>query len=140
MTTDFLDAHNRHHLDAETLHGLCRLANADHLFGIATECGLKRLMLAFGMPFDTGRDAPRERDDRTHIDEIWNRYETYRSGHPAGTAYSLPSTKNPFSDWEASQRYAHESNFDPARVARHRTAARFVSNLVRKARLNGLIP
>jgi len=139
MTTDFLDAHRRHQRDAETLHGLSRLPNADHLYGIAAECGLKRLMLAFGMPFDTGRDAPKRRRDKTHINEIWKRYETYRSGDPFGAAYSLPSATNPFSHWDASQRYAHQSNFDSARVARHQTAARSVRQLVRKAQLNGLI-
>jgi len=40
---DFLDAHERHWEDAELLFGNRRWANADHLYGLAAECGLKAL-------------------------------------------------------------------------------------------------
>jgi hypothetical protein len=40
MNADFLDAHYRHWQDAELLFGRGRLANADHLYGLAAECGL----------------------------------------------------------------------------------------------------
>jgi hypothetical protein len=42
MNTDFLDAHERHHDDADHLHANARHANADHLYGVSAECGLKR--------------------------------------------------------------------------------------------------
>lgn len=102
MQADFLDAHDRHWDDAEYLRQMRRWANADHLYGFATECGLKRLMLAFDMPFDSAKDAPTELKDRKHTDEIWARYESYRCGHHRGAAYALPAA-NPFSDWTATQ-------------------------------------
>ncbi len=43
MQADFLDAHERHWQDAELLLTNQRLANADHLYGMSAECGLKRL-------------------------------------------------------------------------------------------------
>lgn len=43
MQSDFLDAHNRHWQDAEQLFEAQRWANADQLFGMAAECGLKSL-------------------------------------------------------------------------------------------------
>lgn len=49
MQVDFLDAHFRHWEDVEQLFQQHRLANADHLYGLAAECGLKRLMMVFGM-------------------------------------------------------------------------------------------
>jgi hypothetical protein len=55
MQADFLDAHERHWQDAELLLTNQRLANADHLYGMSAECGLKRLMLAFGMTYDFRR-------------------------------------------------------------------------------------
>jgi len=138
MQSDFLDAHQRHLEDAEMLDENERLANADHLYGMSAECGLKRLMLAFGMPFDHDQDRPRDRQDRVHIDEVWQRYDVYRSGHHHGAQYPL-SSPNPFDDWHVSQRYAHRSNFDAARVQKHRTGAEEVLEMVKKARLEGLI-
>ena len=84
MQADFLDAHERHWYDAELLFTEQRWANADHLYGIAAECGLKRLMVAFGMPFDTVKNRPAELSDRSHADSVWARYESYRSGHSIG--------------------------------------------------------
>ncbi|PDW02514.1 SAM-dependent methyltransferase [Candidatus Viridilinea mediisalina] len=137
MQTDFYDAHQRHWDDAERLFGASRWANADHLYGITAECGLKRLMLAFGM--QTGvHGVPQEQHDRKHIEQIWVRYETYRSGHVAGFRYGLPPN-NPFDDWNASQRYAHQSEFEQARVTPHRTGADVVRTLVKKAALEGLL-
>lgn len=69
MQADYLDAHNRHWQDAESLFDSNRSANADHLYGMAAECGLKRLMLAFGMKFDSAKDRPSSTDDR-HLDSL----------------------------------------------------------------------
>ncbi len=140
MNTDFLDAHRRHLQDADLLFNVPRLANADHLYGIATECGLKRLMIAFGMETDRTTGAPIDRkNDRVHADEVWMRYETYQSGHVQGSRYGLPSSSNPFDDWKAGQRYGHSQCFDNARVDPHRTAAHSIHRLVKSAEMEGLV-
>jgi len=41
MSIDFLDPHDRHWEDGERLFGVSRWANADHLYGLSAECGLK---------------------------------------------------------------------------------------------------
>lgn len=115
-----------------------RLANADHLFGMAVECGLKRLMIVFGMQVRAD-GSPDGRDDRQHADRVWLRYETYRSGSHQGTAYATPNGQ-PFADWDVSQRYAHQRNFDDKRVLAHQSAALAVSGLMKRARADGLIP
>lgn len=138
MQADFLDAHERHWTDAETLLRAERWANADHLYGMTAECGLKRLMLAFGMPYDSARDRPTKSQDQVHANRIWARFESYRSGHHQGTAYVLP-TPDPFTDWDVAQRYAHQSNFGQARVVAHQCGASQVRALVQKARREGLI-
>ncbi|MDX1656931.1 MAG: SAM-dependent methyltransferase [Candidatus Competibacteraceae bacterium] len=122
MQADFLDAHQRHWQDAEALFGQSRWANADQLYGMTAECGLKRLMQAFGMTVDPPTGKPKDRLDQKHIDTIWTRYESYRGGHHQGTGYILPAP-NPFDDWDISDRYAHQSNFDLVRVQSHRTGA-----------------
>ncbi len=69
MPADFLDVHHRHWDDAERLFAAQRWANADHLYGMAAECGLKRLMRAFGMPFDSARDRS-AKALRAHADSL----------------------------------------------------------------------
>lgn len=138
MRADFLDAHERHVLDAQCLLNLQRWANADHLYGMAAECGLKRLMLAFGMPYDTSKDRPGDATDRTHIDNVWSRFESYRSGHHQGAGYILTAS-NPFADWHVAQRYAHRSSFDEARAKAHQAGSTLVHNLIQKAKREGLI-
>ncbi len=138
MRSDFPNAHRRHWRDAELLFENQRWANADHLYGMATECGLKGLMGAFGMPFDAQKDRPQASEDRTHADGVWRRYEIYRSGHLAGAGYAL-SSENPFHDWGVAQRYANESHFTQEEVRPHRESAEEVRRLVRKARLDGVL-
>ncbi len=139
MMTDFLDAHQRHWDDAERLFNAKRWANADHLYGLTAECGIKRLMLAFGMPFDAGRNAPAKREDRAHANAIWARLESYRAGYGRSTGFSLP-TLNPFRDWDISDRYAHQANFDEGRTLAHKNGAAIICNLIKKAQREGLLP
>ena len=138
MKADFLDAHDRHWDDAEILFAANRFANADHLYGIAAECGLKRLMLIFGMPVDPDTGSPNSKDDRKHPNDLWIRFECYRSGKAAGTGYALTSA-NPFGSWHVSDRYAHQSNFDQTRVEGHQAGAQEVHNLIGKAKREGLL-
>lgn len=133
---DFSDAYTRHSRDAETLFASNRLANADHLFGLAAECGLKSLMAKFGMELDG--DRPREAEDRKHIDHLWGRYGAYLSGRELAARFVLP-TPNPFSKWHVNERYELESNFTKARVEPHRDGCNQVGKLLQAARLEGLL-
>ncbi len=134
---DFYDAHLRHLRDAEILYAQSRFANADHLYGFAAECGLKRLMLRFGMPM--GGHGPQKKKDRIHADEIWKRYESYRSKHVFGAQFMLCIPPNPFVNWNAHQRYEHQSQFNQVVVDPHKAAALHVNSLIKKAQLKGLI-
>lgn len=138
MLADFLDAHERHLVDANQLFRAACWANADHLYGLAAECGLKRLMIKFGMEIITSTGSPREDYDRVHANVAWKRFESYRAGRPAGAGYALGL--NPFTDWDISQRYAHRSEFNEARAQRHKAGSDRVSALIQKARRDGLIP
>ncbi len=138
MNADFLDAHRRHLCDADYLFSTSHLANADHLYGMAAECGLKRLMIAFGMKIRATDGAPDKREDREHADKVWIRYETYRSGHLQGVQYGLPLPA-PFDDWNVSQRYEQKERFFYARVEPHHTAAHMVHALIKSAEKAGLV-
>jgi hypothetical protein len=138
MQADFLNAHGRHMDDAERLFQAGRLANADHLYGLAAECGLKALSEKLSR---SGLLDPKH--DYVHVMEdkkpgtAWSRYQVHLSGHALGTKLCTPPS-NPFSDWSASQRYAHESGFDLPRVQAHRAGAALVAGLMKTARKEGL--
>ena len=136
MQSDFFDSHNRHLSDALSLYRLQRWANADHLFGLAAECGLKRLMIAFGIKTDN--DGTPEGKYKIHINKLWGKYDTVRTGHNQGVGYALSST-NPFRIWDISDRYGSQSNFDQERVDQHRLGAEEVDRLIKRARKDGLL-
>ncbi|MGE4297110.1 MAG: hypothetical protein AB7E47_03695 [Desulfovibrionaceae bacterium] len=137
MDVDFFDAHARHWQDAEILEHASRFANADHLFGFSAECGLKGLMHCFGMRTDAS-GSPTDSKDKRHANAIWDRFEAYRAGHQTGAAYTLPRS-NPFSNWNVDQRYANQRNFDAKLVAKHKSGATSVNNLIEKAKKDGLL-
>jgi len=138
MHDDFLDAHGQHLDDAERLFQAGRWANADHLYGMAAECGLKALMEKL-----SPKGALDLKLDRKHImedkgsDTAWSRYQAYLAGHALGTKLSVPAS-NPFTNWSVSQRYAHASCFVLPRVQAHRSGAVLVVNLLKTARREGL--
>lgn len=138
MQADFFDSHERHWHDAERLFAAERYANADHLYGMAAECGLKRLMVRFGMAVDPVTGSPTDRKDWRHANDIWARFESYRSGKVEGIDYGLP-TPNPFDNWDAADRYAHQSNFNEAGVRLHQAGAAAICKLIKKAQLEGLL-
>lgn len=137
MHSDFLDASKRHWDDAESLYANQRWANADHLYGLAAECGLKRLMQVFGMQTDAG-GKPVLGDDSVHGNAIWLRYETYRGNSPLGPRYGLPNGL-PFSNWHIAHRYANQSNFNSQIIEPHRNGASAVIVLLKQAELEGFL-
>lgn len=138
MSADFVDSHERHLEDANQLFTSGRFANADQLYGFSVECGLKSLMLAFGMPFNNVKQMPVNQSDSVHADKVWDRFESYRSSHSSGANYQLSGT-NPFNDWSASQRYHNQSSFDAVKVSPHQAAAIQVNQLIKNAKLAGLV-
>lgn len=138
MQADFLDAHERHWSDAEILFQKQCWANADHLYGFAAECGLKGLMVAFGMQQNPDKEGmPLSKHDQKHIDNLKGRYETYRAG--ANAANYLLAANDPFTNWRASDRYAGRSNFSEQHVVPHQQGTLEIRNLISKARKAGLV-
>jgi hypothetical protein len=132
---DFWDAHERHWEDAELLQKEERLPNADHLYGLSAECGLKALMVGMGLAVGPRGSVPREY--RSHIDQLWDKFRTWADQQRySGYANALPR-ENPFEDWSVDQRYCHRSDFQSQSVARHRQGAQAVRGLVRAARQDG---
>jgi hypothetical protein len=138
MKSDFYNAFHRHGNDAEYLLNDSRWGNASQLYAYSAECGLKCLMVVFGMKLNPQTGIP-PNQDMVHANEIWDRYEMYRAG--AGVAhYSLPPA-NPFAGWHISDRYANDVDFNRPGTESYRKGARVVKKLVLQALLEGrLIP
>ena len=125
LTEDFLDAMDRHWQDAELLHSSERLANADHLYGLSAECGLKALL-----------EQDRKPIDRCHINELWRNCGSLVEGRAGSTSDFNPDA-NPFDDWRISDRYAHREEIISGReLQRHRSGAEQVRTMIE--RRNGM--
>ncbi len=147
MNTDYKNAARRHYEDAEILFNRLRWANADQLYGLAAECGLKAVMVGLGAPTTSTGDLK----ERIHMDKLWDsfrhfvinrnraqKYLGYLSGYPG----------NPFQDWNISQRYANTSEFQNSnddtkpsyRVISHQSAASMIiKKILQQAQNESLI-
>lgn len=128
LTEDFLDAMDRHWRDAELLRSGERLANADHLYGLSAECGLKALLEQDGNRIE-GRT-------RCHINELWRECGSLADGRAESTSDFNPEA-NPFDDWRINDRYAHHGEIIRGRqLQRHRSGAEQVRTMIE--RRNGM--
>ncbi|HVK70888.1 MAG TPA: hypothetical protein VM694_40815 [Polyangium sp.] len=155
---DYTEAANRHFRDAEALGALTppRMANADHLYGIAAECALLGILQtdptkASSFSADGGLDDRW----RKHINVLWGMFcheiERHRSlgfvmshlrsefpeqPRRPGDRPRFPS--NPFKGWSVDQRYLSEASvateIHPGAVEQHQRAAKHCLQLLDKAR------
>ena len=121
---DYADAHFRHWTDAELLYGRERWPNADHLYGLSAECGLKAMMRLLGMPARTPRKY------RKHVDELWPMFEDFARERKGGRYLKLLPGGEPFKNWSIDDRYVNRKHFEQGRVGPHREAARGIRVLV----------
>jgi len=136
MCVDFHDAAKRHFEDAEYLLKDTRLANADHLFGLSSECALKAVMIWLGMKHKKGK--PEKKHHLVHINGLWNEFITFADNRN-GAHYTsiLTGGLNPFDDWDVSQRYRHGSEITGKIVNKHHQAAKDTRLILETAILNG---
>ena len=128
---DFVDAHRRHWTDAELLYGDRRWPNADHLYGLSAECGLKAVMRRLGMRAETPRKY------RKHVCELWPIFEDFARERNGVRYLKLLPGGEPFDDWSIDDRYAHREHFDQGRVGPHREAACGIRRMVRSMEQDG---
>lgn len=138
MNAHFHDAAQRHWEDAGYLFAAQRLANADHLFGLAAECALKAVMLPLGMELlHSGR--PKEKK-HGHIDGLWDEFLTFATNR-GGARYAdlLASYENPFANWKVDQRYAARSAFLLPIVQDHKRGADLAKFCLDMAKVDGVV-
>ncbi len=94
MTENYWDAYQRHKQDGRDLLARARWANADHLIGLAAECGLKYVM----------EEIDGKKPKKGHIKAVWNYFARDLQGI-TNLPYILPRDDHPFKDWDVSDRY-----------------------------------
>lgn len=88
LPDDFIDAHRRHWEDAELLFDSGRWPNADQLYGISAECGLKALVMRCpGMP----PKIPRKYKE--HVDKLWPIFEDFAREQKGGRYLKLATRR-----------------------------------------------
>ena len=132
---DFHAAHLRHWRDAELLFEHRRWANADHLYGLSAECGLKALMVDLGMEVTEDDGRPARPEHRQHVNALWSEFISFAIGNSFQYLDMLPDGE-PFDDWSTADRYAHGSHFSDAGVSPHRSAADAVRKMMQTAQLD----
>ena len=85
---DFHDAHLRHWQDAELLFRHDRWANADQLYGLSAECGLKAVMRLLEMPVGQ-HGVPTKREHRAHMPQLWAEFTAFVRGRGRSTTAAV---------------------------------------------------
>ena len=129
FSDDYADAHDRHWKDEERLFACPAWANADHLYGLSAECGLKAVLESEGQAIDPLY--------RLHVDRLWPAFVSFAQGRTGATHLSMLPTDTPFHDWRVGQRYAYQGHFGQASVAPHRDAALAVRAMFQSATQGG---
>lgn len=134
LPVDFADAHRRHFGDAELLFMSERLGNADHLYGLSAECGLKAVMERLGMPVDATGLPPKRY--MKHVQELWPQFEAFASRHGGARYVEELPVGSPFADWSHNDRYARGGYSGEDAVGRHRVAANGIRRMVQAAEMD----
>ncbi|MFU8788617.1 MAG: hypothetical protein ACNA7G_06275 [Methylobacter sp.] len=143
MKIDFKNAAERHYRDGELLYRHSYWANADQLYGLSSECILKRIIVGLDsnsvnqVTGDfTDRNHRKHFDNKNNSKDLWSYFSITFAGRLA--QHSLPSV-NRFSDWDIFQRYIHESYIDQHRADSHRLATKALQNLLQELFIDGVI-
>lgn len=139
MKTDFKNAYQRHHKDAETLFAQNRYPNADQLYGLAAECAIKAVMVGIAPSLVDNNGDFKNQSDKLHVNLLWSHFGRFIHGRSHSAYCSiLPISLNPFQSWSINQRYAHQKHVRKRQVEIHRIAVnQSISKLIAEARANG---
>lgn len=137
MSLNYRDASNRHFIDGEILLDSNRFPNADQLYGLASECSLKAVMVGLGMQV-TNKGAPRDSAHKVHMPELWMAFQSFAEGRLASRYLEPLPHRNPFGDWMVDQRYWLSNAINAERTKNHRDAATVCRESLALAVLDGV--
>lgn len=147
LQPSFAVAARRHHGDAEFLFTDQRHVTADHLAGLAAECGLKAIFLRYGgatlnqvdkpvlVTPDTGKEKA-----LGHVDKLWNELPLIIQGRSAPLFTTLIARPAPFATWDVSDRYSDGTTITAECAEQHLDVSRQILGLLEQAEREGTLP
>lgn len=145
-------AGKRHRDDGVFLHDDRRLANADHLYGLAVECMLKGLLLRCVPEVSMSRPSPsvgkpqwkgpgaRSSKGLGHLPELWTEVGGRLRGRTGSQLFGLLDNSEPFMQWNVADRYCDGQSVTEVDVQARRHATDQILALVQQAILGGTLP
>jgi hypothetical protein len=120
------------------------LASADHLAGLAAECGLKAILIDHqgGTLNDKGKPThPSLASGKSygHAGQLCGELAATAHGRSAAHFTALISEPNPFRDWNINDRYTDGTRITRQAVVDHLAAARLVLDLYSQALTDGML-
>jgi hypothetical protein len=141
---DYDAAARRHYKDAQFLFGGGRWPNADHLAGVAAECGLKTILLGYlGVTLNQRNMPVYGQANRSlgHINALWNELPQVVSGRTVGPAFTaLLAGQSPFVNWTIDDRYSDGSAITQQDALGHINTAKAILGILEQAMLTGAVP
>jgi hypothetical protein len=139
---DFGQAAHRHLSDATLLQKTGRHVNADHLAGVAAECGLKAILIDFlgGRTDTSGRPHHERKSMGFHLPRLWDEVAITAQGRSASRFASVLAEANPFQAWNVAERYSDGKHIDTDRTEIHIGHARRIVALHQQAEIDGTRP
>lgn len=129
---NYSDAALRHWKDAKLLEKENCVENADHHYGFAAECAIKRVLIKLPAFSNNGK---LEKAYKEHVNVLWGKvnYLNLQKAYP--TLSALLKSANPFSDWHVDQRYASDGEITKTVMEPHKNSAKRLLGIVH---LNGV--
>jgi hypothetical protein len=117
---NYANAAVRHWKDAELLARENRVENADHHYGFAAECAIKKVLIAFPAFSASG---VLDSSYKQHINVLWNKvgHQSLQKSYPKLLA--ILKVPNAFSDWDVNQRYFVDGAVTNEALASHKKTA-----------------
>lgn len=114
---NYASAAVRHWRDAELLERENRVENADHHYGFAAECAIKKVLIAF--PAFSASGALNSAY-KQHINLLWDKvmHQSLQKSYPQLLA--LLKAANAFADWDVNQRYFVDGAVTRAALTSHK--------------------
>ena len=138
---DFRAAARRHYLDAAFLLADNRVPNADHLAGLAAECGLKAILEGwYGATLGPRFLVWNGEKVRSHVNELWGEVATGLAGRAGATLALLLQGSAPFTGWDVADRYSDGTAVIDQSARDHVGKALEVIEILEQAILDGIVP
>jgi HEPN domain-containing protein len=140
-TPDFKSAARRHYRDAQYLLDDQRWPNADHLAGVAAECGLKAIMLGYlGAKLNQQSKPVWGSTNLGHVNQFWKELPLIVAGRTAPVFATLVAGPAPFANWDVADRYSDGNGITEQCSRDHLNNAKEVLEVLEQAIRDGVLP